>query len=122
MPQNRTFDVFLLEDGTELELVTQNFVRLQPTITMTSDVVVTLSMAILKIADNTCKDISAKTLSKCIIAKMEESLPPQGINCLPFPFHGLFSGWQKEYPLCTDESEAAGLVYMVNFNYIFTMF
>lgn len=120
MPENRTFDIFILEDGTEYKLVTQNFIRLQPTLTMTSDMVATLSLAILKIADKNCKDISAKMVSKCIIAKIEESVPPLGITCLPFQFHALFSGLHGEYPLCTDESEAAGLVYTVHFDYMFS--
>ena len=115
MPQNRKFDVFILEDGTEYELVTQNFLRLQPTLTMTSDTVATLSMTILKIADKNCQDVSAKILSKCIIAKTEDAVPPLDITCLPFQFHWLFLGLHGEYPLCTNESEANNMVYMVNF-------
>ena len=79
--------MFILEDGTEYQLVTQNFIRLQPTLTMTSDMVATLSMAVLKIADESCEDITAKIMSKCIIAKIEEAIPPLGISCLPFQFH-----------------------------------
>ena len=122
MPENRTFDVFILEDGTEYQLVTQNFIRLQPTLTMTSDMVATLSMAVLKIADESCEDITAKIMSKCIIAKIEEAIPPLGISCLPFQFHSLFSGLHSEYPLCTDESEAAGLVYTVKFSHNLTIY
>ena len=116
MPQNRKFDVFILEDGTEYQLVTQNFVRLQPTLTMTSDMVATLSMAILKIADKNCEDVTAKVISKCIIAKIEEAVPPLKLSCLPYIFHNLFSGLQEEYPICKNESIAIGLVYMVNFD------
>ena len=114
MPQNRKFDVFILEDGSEYQLVTQNFLRLQPTLTMTSDAVATLSLTMRKIANKNCKDISAKILSKCIIAKIEEALPPLKMSCLPYQFHNLFSGLQAEYPLCTNESLAMGYVWMVN--------
>ena len=114
LPQNRKFDVFILEDGSEYQLVTQNFLRLQPTLTMTSDAVATLSLTMRKIANKNCKDISAKILSKCIIAKIEEALPPLKMSCLPYQFHNLFSGLQAEYPLCTNESLAMGYVWMVN--------
>ena len=114
MPQNRKFDVFILEDGSEYQLVTQNFLRLQPTLTMTSDAVATLSLTMRKIANKNCKDISAKILSKCIIAKIEEALPSLKMSCLPYQFHNLFSGLQAEYPLCTNESLAMGYVWMVN--------
>ena len=122
MPQNRKFDVFILEDGTEYQLVTQNFVRLQPTLTMTSDMVATLSMAILKIADKKCEDVTAKVLSKCIIAKIEEAVPPLKLSCLPYIFYNLFSGLQEEYPICKNESVAIGLIYMVNLDTVNTIY
>ena len=93
----------------------QTFVTaVQPTLTMTSDAVATLSLTMRKIANKNCKDISAKFLSKCIIAKIEEALPPLKMSCLPYQFHNLFSGLQAEYPLCTNESLAMGYVWMVN--------
>ena len=122
MPQNRKFDVFILEDGSEYQLVTQNFLRLQPTLTMTSDAVATLSLTMRKIANKNCKDISAKILSKCIIAKIEEALPPLKMSCLPYQFHNLFSGLQAEYPLCTNESLAMGYVWMVNLKISYKFF
>ena len=114
MPQNRPFDVFILEDGTEYQLVTQNFLKLQPTLVVSSDSVVTLSLAVLKISDATCEDVSARDLSNCIIAKIQERIQSLGISCLPYQFHSLFSGLQREYPLCTNESVATGAVFRVS--------
>ena len=114
MPQNRSFDVFILEDGTEYQLVTQNFLKLQPTLAVSSDTVVTLSMAVLKISDDTCEDVSARDLSNCIIAKIQERVPSLGISCLPYQFHSLFLGLQQEYSLCTNETVATGAVFRVS--------
>ena len=75
MPTDRSYHVFLLEDGDEFSLITQLFVEIQPTLILTSDTLIHLSNKIKKISEENCEQITARELSRCIMGKVQEKIP-----------------------------------------------
>ena len=107
MPINRSFHVFILEDGEDLSLVTQVFRNAKPSLIVTSDTLIYLSHTITKISSSqNCEQITARQLHQCIKEKVKEKLSLLNMKCLPFIVQGVFPDLQAKYPQCENETEA----------------
>ena len=71
MPANRSFDIFLLEPGTELSLISANFIHPQPSLTVVHDTQIFLSKTISKVSEETCEDITTSEKMECIVKNIQ---------------------------------------------------
>ena len=107
MPINRSFHVFILEEGEDLSLVTQVFRNAKPSLIVTSDTLIYLSHTITKISSSQdCEQITARQLQQCIREKVKEKLSLLSMKCLPFIVQGVFPDLQAKYPQCENETKA----------------
>ena len=106
MPMDRSYHVFLLEDGEDLSLVTQIFVTVQPSLIVTSDTLIYISNRITRISGQDCEQITAEQLQQCIMGIVEDKIMSLNISCLSFQVQSLFPGLRKLYPQCENETEA----------------
>ena len=106
MPKDRSYNVFLLEDGESFSLVTQVFVEIQPSLIVASDALMYLSSTLTKISDPECKPITAAELQHCIMETLKDQLPSLNITCLPFQLESLYPVLLDTYPSCQNETEA----------------
>ena len=106
MPKNRSYHVFLLEDGEDFSLVTQLFVKIQPTLTITSDTLIYISTSIKKISSDNCKHVTASELSQCIMEKVQQNVKTLNLSCLPFQVHKMFPELHATYAQCENEEVA----------------
>jgi hypothetical protein len=105
MPPNTSYQVFLLQPGTDFTLRTQNFITLQPTITISSDSLVALRMTKTKTSGRNCSpDAIAAHETECIVSHVEEQIKAANWNCTPFIFYDAFPSLKK--PVCTGEDDA----------------
>ena len=105
MPLNRSYDVFLLERGTKLSLISQSIVQPQPTLTVAQDTQLFISKTISKTRDKTCREITISEKMDCIIDKVQQNLISVGGNyCLPFYYYDLFPNLLSEFGQCKDDS------------------
>ena len=104
MPTNRAFDVFLLEPGTKLSLISQSIVQPQPSLTISHDTQLFITKKITKTSDKTCQKITMSEKMDCIIDKIREDLLSNGITCLPFYYHSVFTKLHSEFSLCQDNT------------------
>ena len=117
MPANRSYDVFLLERGTELSLISQNFIQPQPTLTVTHDTQIFLSKTISKISEETCQKIPTSKRMECVIGKIQTDILRTGITCLPFHFSGVFPKLHSKFPQCKNDSALAASILSVSHFY-----
>ena len=106
MSANRSYDVFLLERGTKLTLISQsyNLIQHQPTLTLTRhDTLVYISKTVHKVLDETCQNILASERMDCIIDKVQEKNLSTGNFCLPFQYNNVFPKLHSAFPQCTDD-------------------
>ena len=106
MSANRSYDVFLLEKGTKLTLISQSYNLLphQPTLTLTRhDTLLFLSKTIHKVLDETCQNILASERMDCITEKVQEKNLSAGNFCLPFQYNVVFPKWHSKFPQCSDD-------------------
>ena len=101
---NRSYDVFLLERGTKLSLISQSIVQPQPSLTVTQDTQLFISKTIVKTSNKTCHNIAISEKMECIIGKIREHLLSDGITCLPFYYHNVFTKLHSEFALCKDDT------------------
>ena len=106
MPANRSYHVFLLEDGEDFSLVTQLFVKIQPTLTVTSDTLIYISTTIKKTSSDNCKHVTASKLSQCIMEKVQQNVKTLNLSCLPFQVHKIFPELHATYAQCENEEVA----------------
>ena len=106
IPMDRSYHVFLLEDGEEFYLVTQVFTNVQPSLIVASDTLIYLYNTITKISNQDCEPITAAQLEQCIMEKVEDKIPSLNISCLPFQVQSLFPALLDLYPQCENETEA----------------
>ena len=105
MPLNKSYHVFLLEDGEKLSLVTQVFVNAKPSLTVASDTLIYLSNKVTRVSSPDCQPISAAQLQQCILERVKEKIPSMNISCLPFQVKSLFPTLHDLYPQCENETE-----------------
>ena len=106
MPANRSYDVFLLERGTKLTLISQsyNLIQHQPSLTLTRhDTLLYVSKTVRKILDETCQNILSYEAMDCIIDIVEEKIMSQGNFCLPFQYKNVFAKLNLVFPQCIDD-------------------
>ena len=106
MPQNRSYDVFLLERGTKLTLISQsyNLLQHQPSLTLTRhDTLLYISKTVHKVLDEDCDNILASERMDCIIEKVEEKSFSSGNFCLPFQYDNVFPRLRADFPKCMDD-------------------
>ena len=97
---NKSFDVFLLEKGSQLFLIMQEFIRPQPFLTVTHDTQISMSMSIKKISDARCQKISASEQISCSLDKVQNKIKKKHFACLPFQYRTVFPKLYLEYPQC----------------------
>ena len=116
MPANGSYDVFLLERGTELSLISQTFIQPQPTLTVTHDTQLFLTYSLIrKSADKICQKITASERMKCVIEKIQSKILTTGITCLPFQFNDVFPILYQKYPQCKNDSALATTILSVGY-------
>ena len=103
IPVNRTYNVFLLGNGTKLSLISQNIIQPQPAFKVAHDTQLFMSKTIAKTSDKTCQDITIAQKMDCIIDKIEEKLFSKGIACIPFFYSGVFPKLQSKFGQCEDD-------------------
>ena len=113
MPANRSYDVFLLERGTELSLITQSFIKPQPKLTVTRDTQIFLDMGILKVSNPECQHITASERMNCVINRTQAALLKRDISCLPFQFSNVLHKLYSKFPPCTNDSTLATKILLV---------
>lgn len=113
MPQNRSFDVFLLEKGSELQLITQEFMRPQPSFTVTHGTQIFMSMSISKTSNKTCHNITSSEQMDCIIDKLYKRIQENNVSCLPPQVFYLLNELDSEFTLCDNGTESAMSALMV---------
>ena len=106
MPPNRSYYVFLLEDGDDFSLVTQIFIKIQPTLTVSSDTLTYISTSIKKISSHNCKHTTARELSQCIMEKVLENITSLNLSCLPFQMYKMFPTLHTTYTECDNDEVA----------------
>ena len=104
MPDNRTYNMFLLGNGTKLSLITQSIIQPQPAIKVSHDTQLFMSKTIAKTSDKTCQDITIAQKMDCLINKIEEKLLSIGIACLPFFYSDVFPKLRAKFGQCEDDS------------------
>ena len=109
MPRNKSYDVFLLEQGTQLSLISQNFFQPQPSLTVTHDTTLFLSKTIEKTSDDTCQKVSMKEKLDCMIEKLPEKLMSVGKSCLPFYYYNVLPTLHSHFSICNDDQEAESI-------------
>ena len=114
MPKGRSYHVFLLEDGEIFSLVTQLFLNIQPSLRVTSDMVIFLSSTITRVSDQYCKPITARQMQQCIAGRLEDKMRSLNMTCIPIQVRSLYPSLLKLYPQCTNETEAVDQVYRVS--------
>ena len=105
MPRNKSYDVFLLDRGIMLSLISQSFIQPQPTLTVSHDTQLFISKTIAKTSEKTCQDISIADKMNCIIDRIQDNLMSEGISCLPFYYYGVFPKLHSEFSHCKDDSD-----------------
>ena len=105
MPANRSYDVFLLEHGTEMSLISTSFIQSQPSLTVTHDTQLFLSKTVTKTMDKTCRQIAIAEKMDCIIEKVGNDLLSYGATCLPFYFNNIFSKFHPEFYQCENDKD-----------------
>ena len=109
MPRNKSHDVFLLEQGTELSLISQSFFQPQPSVTVTHDTALHISKTIEKTSDNTCQKVSMKEKMDCMIRKLQQKLVSEGESCLPFYYYNVLPTMHSHFSICKDDQEAESI-------------
>ena len=104
MPAKRSIDVFLLERGTKLSLMSQSIIQPQPALTVAKDTQIFISKTIVKTSEKTCLNINISEKMNCIIDNIEEHILSQGISCLPFNYYKMFPKLHSNFSQCKDDS------------------
>ena len=113
MPVNRSYDVFLLERGTMLSLISQIFIQPQPTFTVTHVTQIFLSKTISKISEATCQKITTPERMDCVIENIQTQVLKTEISCLPFQYSNVFPSLYSKFPQCTNDSALADTIHAV---------
>ena len=113
----RSFDIFLLEKGTKLSLITQEFLRQQPSLTITHTTQLFMSLTITKISDTTCQKITASEQMKCLVDKLGKMLTEENVSCLPLQVYAIFDDMDTRLPLCQNDSNSAMTAFLVGKKY-----
>ena len=109
MPANISYDIFFLERGTKLTLISQsyNLIQHQPTLTLTRhDTLLYVSKTVHKILDETCQNILANVAMDCIIDRVQEEMS-HGNFCLPFQYENVFPKLKLVIPPCMDDKTSS---------------
>ena len=105
MPMDRSYHVFLLEDGEALSLVIQYFVSPPPSFIVASDTNISLYNTITRI-DQDCEIITSAQLQQCIKEGIKDKIQSLNMSCLPFQVHYMFPALQKLYQHCKNDTMA----------------
>ena len=113
MPMDRSYNVFLLEDGEASSLVVQYFVSPPPSLIVASDTIISLHNTITRI-DQDCEQITSAQLQQCIMERIEDKIQSLNMSCLPFQVHYMFPAMHKLYQHCENETKATGYLTRVS--------
>ena len=113
LDRNRSFDLFLLEKGSELLLIMQEFLFPQPILTVTHDSQISLSMSVRKISDARCQKITASDQMRCSQDKVESKIREKEFPCLPFQYKSVFPKLYSEYQQCKKEFPSSAMSFHV---------
>ena len=109
MPQNMSYDVFMLEQGTGLSLIAQKFFVPQPAVTVTHDASLFISKTIEKTSDDTCQMVSMREKMECMIEKLQHKLISEGKSCLPFYYYNVLPTFHSHFNRCKDDQDAKSI-------------
>ena len=129
IPKDKSYHVFLFEDGEILSLVTQLFVNIQPSLKLDAETMIYLASTIKRVSDQDCEPITAMQSQQCLMRGLKDKIKnstPQfyglkdkiqnsTIPCLPFQVHSLYPALLELYPQCMNETEAVDQIYRVSF-------
>ena len=107
MPANRSYDVFLLQPGTKLSLISQSFIEPQPTLKLSHDTQLFISKKIEKTSAKSCLDITMHVEMNCVMEKVKKELISREIACLPFYYWNVFPRLHGKLFQCQDDSDLA---------------
>ena len=99
--------MFLVEKGSQLLLIMQEYLRPQPSLTVTRDMQISISMSIKKISDATCKKYTTSEQMSCIVDKIQQKIMGIEVSCLPFQYRNVFPKLYLAYPQCKNDFELA---------------
>ena len=105
MPVNRSYDLFFLEHGTKLSMISQVFTQLQPSLTLTHDTQLLISKTVVRGLKEDCQKISPSERMSCIIDNVQERAMSTGISCLPFQYNYVFPILYSKFPQCQDDHD-----------------
>lgn len=97
---NATYDVFLIEDGTENFMRTQNFKQFQPILSVNQETLFNLKQSVFTL-EPPCREVEMATVAKCITDKWREAVKPS-LECAPFMFVDMLAPIET----CTDPEES----------------
>ena len=63
-----------------------------------------ISKTIAKTSNKTCRKITISEKMECIIDKIGEQLLSNGITCLPFYYHNVFTKLHSEFSQCKEDT------------------
>lgn len=113
IPDNRTYDIFLLGNGTKLSLISQSIIQPQPALKVAHDTQLFMSKTIAKTSDETCQDVTISQKMNCIINKIEERLLSRGIPCIPFYYSDVFPKLRAKFGQCKDDFPSTSGIHQV---------
>ena len=106
IPKDKSYHVFLFEDGEILSLVTQLFVNVQPSLKLDSDTMIYLSSTVTRVSDQDCEPITAMQIQQCLMERIKDKIQNSTMPCLPFQVQSLCPALLEIYPQCMNETEA----------------
>ena len=85
-------------------MIIQEFLRPQPSLTVTHDTFIYMSMSIKKIADKRCKKMAASEQMSCSQDEIQDKIKKTDFACLPFQYKTIFPKLYLEYQECKENS------------------
>ena len=101
------FNVYLLEKGTKLSLISQVITQPQPSFTLQYDTQLLISKTIQKTSEAKCQDISASQRMKCMLDQVENKIMSTELSCLPFQYKDVFTSLYSKFPPCKDDEDVS---------------
>lgn len=109
-PKGTAVQVFLVEDGEESLIMSQNLKEVPASFEVTAISYVQVEKTIMKASDKKlCRDYAYKNMTDCMWSKVEEVAESKGIQCVSFlhvPFMPKFKGKECTTPASNVEDEA----------------
>ena len=103
LPPNKSYYVFLNEQGTKMSIVSGVPLHPKPSFTLKHDVQMLISKTVKKNSDTKCQNASASELMTCILANVEDKILGTELPCMPFQYKDVFTTLKSKFPPCKDD-------------------